>query len=293
MMKSNTCILIFLLFFPGLKLQAQFSNLIIFTQEKEPFTVIMNGIQQNPVAETNVKITGLNAPNCKVKIRFQNQALAEIDKTVYLRPETESTHEILRNKKGVYVLRMMNSVPLDEAEAPAAGQEIYVYTTTPRISTSVVSQTTTVNTGLPGGVSVSTTTMQTTTNVGLQEANASQEKNENHHLNEGRPGDHPGPGGCPRPMDPRSFDEALQSISSKTFASSKLTIAKEIVGSNCLRCKQVKEIMQLFTYESDRLEFAKFAYKHTWDVRNYFILNDAFQFESSIDDLNRFINKKD
>lgn len=99
-----------------------------------------------------------------------------------------------------------------------------------------------------------------------------------------------GPVGCPWPMAEGSFATAKQSISSKSFEDSKLTIAKQIAGSNCLLCSQVKEIMMLFSFEDSRLEFAKLAYKHTFDIGNYFQLNDAFKFESSIDDLNQFIN---
>ena len=85
---------------------------------------------------------------------------------------------------------------------------------------------------------------------------------------------------------------ALESINSKSFETSKLTIAKQIAGSNCLLCKQVKEIMKLFSFESNRLEFAKYAYKYTWDINNYFLLNDAFDFESSIDELNKYIQSR-
>jgi hypothetical protein len=83
---------------------------------------------------------------------------------------------------------------------------------------------------------------------------------------------------------------AKASISSRTFEDSKLTIAKQVAGANCLLCSQVREIMTLFTFESTKLEFAKFAYSHTLDPGNYFKLNDAFEFESSIDELNQYIN---
>ncbi|MFZ4523535.1 MAG: DUF4476 domain-containing protein [Bacteroidales bacterium] len=262
--------------------RAQFSNLVIFTQEKEPFTVIMNGIQQSPTPETNVKITGLNALNYKVKVIFKNKDLKEIDKTIYLQPEVEATYQALKNNKGLWVLRMMNSTPLDEAPEPQQGQNIYIFSTTPRISTTTVSQTTTVSTGsMFGGASVTTTTTQTTSGA---EPREDYEGDHNHH------DDYAGPRGCPRPMDNRSFDQAVESISSKSFESSKLTIAKQIVAANCLRCQQVKEIMKLFSFESNRLEFAKFAYKYTWDIKNYYLLNDAFDFESSIDELNKHIN---
>jgi hypothetical protein len=46
--------------------------------------------------------------------------------------------------------------------------------------------------------------------------------------------------------------------------------------------------MLLFDFESTRLTFAKFAYKYTFDKGNYYKVNDAFQFESSIEELNQF-----
>ncbi|MEI7663294.1 MAG: DUF4476 domain-containing protein [Bacteroidota bacterium] len=300
---------------------AQFSNLIVFTQENQPFTVILNGIQQNPSSETNVKITGLKAPSYKVKIIFGNEAIPEIGKTVYLQPETESTYEILKNNKGLFVLRMMNSIPIDAASEPVAGQDIYTYTTTPRISSTTISQTTTtVNAGgFTGGTSITTTTTETSSNGGSQgtievSSNNNQynnrdkhnggggewhkdrdsrnrhEGNKNH--DDGERDDYSGPRGCPKPMGQQAFDQALESISSKSFTSSKMTVARQVVRTNCLRCSQVKEIMKQFSFESDKLEIAKFAYKHTWDVNNYFLLNDAFEFDSTIDDLNSFILKK-
>jgi hypothetical protein len=288
-----TVITIVLLLF-AVNVRAQFSNLVIFTQAKEPFTVIMNGIQQSPDPETNVKITGLNAPNYKVKVLFENKEIPEINKTIYLQPEVEVAYEILKNKKGLWVLRMLNSTPVDEITEPREGQDVYVFTTTPRQSTSIVSQTTTVNTGgMNISGTISTTTTQTTTTIGSLEDRQNQGYEDHRDSQDHQ--DHQeysGPRGCPRPMSAHSFDQALESISSKSFESSKLTIAKQIAGANCLLCKQVKEIMKLFSFESNRLEFAKFAYKYTWDINNYFLLNDAFEFESSIDELNKYIQGK-
>lgn len=98
--------------------------------------------------------------------------------------------------------------------------------------------------------------------------------------------------GCPWPMSATDFADAKQSISSKSFEDSKLTIARQITSSNCLLCSQVKEIMKLFSFEDSKLDFAKFAYDYVYDLNNYYKLNDAFTFESSIDDLNEYINMK-
>lgn len=101
-----------------------------------------------------------------------------------------------------------------------------------------------------------------------------------------------GPYGCPYPMSPSDFEDAKKSISSKSFEDSKLTMAKQIINSNCLLSTQVKEVMLLFSFEQTRLDLAKYSYGRTYDQGNYYKLNDAFTFESSIDDLNKYIESK-
>lgn len=68
-----------------------------------------------------------------------------------------------------------------------------------------------------------------------------------------------------------------------------MTLAKQVTGSNCLSAVQIKEITMLFDFEADRIEYAKFAHSRCNDPQNYFLINDAFQFESTIDELNQFI----
>lgn len=94
--------------------------------------------------------------------------------------------------------------------------------------------------------------------------------------------------GCPYPMSASDFESAKQSVKSKAFDDSKLTIAKQIIGSNCMLCSQIKELMLLITFEGTRLDLAKFAWDHNLDKGNYFKLNDAFTFESSIDELTEY-----
>src|SRR6218665_3944105 len=90
-------------------LHAQNNNLVVYSQDGLKFTVILNGIRQNSQPETNVKITGLNAPNYSMKIIFAN-ALPDIDKNIYcmeggnLSRNTEFSNAIVY-KKGKYKLR--------------------------------------------------------------------------------------------------------------------------------------------------------------------------------------------
>jgi hypothetical protein len=98
-----------------------------------------------------------------------------------------------------------------------------------------------------------------------------------------------GPIGCPWPMEQNAYRSAVASISKQSFEENKLQVAKQVFMTNCLTSNQVGEIMRLFTFEDSRLDFAKFAYGHTFDLGNYFMVNDAFTFSSSVDELNDFI----
>ena len=87
----------------------------------------------------------------------------------------------------------------------------------------------------------------------------------------------------------RDFTAAKEQIKKEWFENTRLTIAKQIIDANNFRASQVKEIVTLFTFENNKLEIAKYAYRKTVDKQNYFQVNDAFTFSSSKDELARFI----
>ncbi|MBL8001499.1 MAG: DUF4476 domain-containing protein [Flavobacteriales bacterium] len=101
-----------------------------------------------------------------------------------------------------------------------------------------------------------------------------------------------GPIGCGDPMAPAAFEEAKSSIAAKSFEDTKMTLVKQIGGSNCFTVDQVKQLMGLFSFEDNKLDLAKFAYDHTYDIGNYYKVNDAFSFESSVDELNEYIKSR-
>jgi hypothetical protein len=100
------------------------------------------------------------------------------------------------------------------------------------------------------------------------------------------------PSNCTRPMNAAEFTSVKSSIESKNFEESKIKVAKQVIDANCLTTDQVKQIMLSFSFEETRLDLAKYAYLHTYDPKNYFKLNDAFTFETSIDELDAYIKSK-
>jgi hypothetical protein len=85
--------------------------------------------------------------------------------------------------------------------------------------------------------------------------------------------------------------EALKnSIRTKSFESSKLAVAQQAASVNNLTSQQVLGLLELFSFESTKLEFAKYAYGRTVDRNNYYLVNNGFTFESSITELAAYIN---
>ncbi len=92
-------------------------------------------------------------------------------------------------------------------------------------------------------------------------------------------------------MHPEVFASALRSIDMATFDSDQVRVAKQVIRRNGASSHQIKEIMQLMSFESSRLEIAKFGYQFVGDPENYHIVNDVFWFSSSIRELDRYINR--
>ena len=92
-------------------------------------------------------------------------------------------------------------------------------------------------------------------------------------------------------MNTREFETMKDQLRKEWFENNRLTSAKFIIERNNFTSVQVKELMLLFTFENNRLEIAKAAYRKAIDKNNYYIVNDALTFSSSKDDLARFIRQ--
>ena len=284
--------------------QIPYSSLSFFSEDGYPFTVIMNGLKKNSEARTNVKIDGLTNTNYKVKIIFEDKTIPNIDKNVYTKPAMEVTYRIKKDKKGRNVLRYYSEAPLPYDYVPE--EQVYQNDVTDNVIVTDEN-----NTGIHidmnvnetgGNISIQTDDggVSLNTNINVNDADVNYDANvyesETHYVVTEENTDHyvmqgyEGRIGCPWPMNRQNFQRAKQTITNADFSDDKQTIAKQIVNSNCLTAQQVKEITGLFDFEKDKLEFAKFAYSHTYDIENYFIINDVFDFSSSIKELNDYIN---
>ena len=106
---------------------------------------------------------------------------------------------------------------------------------------------------------------------------------------DGQWGDYDNNAGYAKGMNDREFKQTVQEISKEWLETNKLKSATQIVTTNNLTSAQVKQLVLLFNFESNKLELAKQAYRNTVDKNNYSMINDVFSFSGSKDELARFI----
>jgi hypothetical protein len=85
------------------------------------------------------------------------------------------------------------------------------------------------------------------------------------------------------------FDRVLWAINKENFETNKMTSAKQIVSTNYFTTAQLKQLLRLFNFESNKLQLAKLGYDKVVDQSDYYTLSDLFSFNSSKDELARCI----
>lgn len=95
----------------------------------------------------------------------------------------------------------------------------------------------------------------------------------------------------PRAVSDDEFKDILRSLRREAMESTKTQVARQIVTSSrsLFLAAQVKQMVECFDFEPSKLEFAKLAYEFTLDKDRYFLVNEAFGFDSSRQSLARYI----
>lgn len=322
-----------LIAFSVISSSAQNANAVVFSENGDKFTLILNGEKQNATPQTNVKVSNLTSEFYLARIDFEDAKLPDFNQNNFaVQKGMETTYVIKVNKKGEYVLRYMTAAEIGSSTSSSPNTEtqpvirdnsgdegVIAPETTIKTTSTVKPATTTTTTttvvtkptdgekvnvnmnvgGLNMGINMNIEGMESmeveeTTTVTTTSSSSS---SSNTTTNNTRPRQEivvqeKTVAGCARAMDASNFNSAKGSISSKGFDETKLTTAKQVVKSNCMNVSQIKEVMGLFGFEESKLDFAKYAYDYCVDKNNYFMINDAFSFESSIDDLNQYIESK-
>jgi hypothetical protein len=312
------------LFFLSLITFGQKVNLVIFAEDGDKFYAYINGIKQNNVAESNVKVTEVT-PNISLRIEFEDKALPILKQNMALEAGFEHTAKIKRDMKKQMKLRYFGSVPLNEATNTGASTVAYhtvetsgdnynTATTNDNTNTTVTTttRTSTANTATNsnnGGVNISVngtginmnvngmdledhTNVQSSTSTTVTTTSSSSSSSPKNNTTYTETQSSPTTvSGCRGAMASASFDKMKQSVESKPFSDTKMSTAKVATKNNCISANQVKEICKLFSMDDDKLTYAKFAYDYCVDKGNYYQVSEVFSFSSTTDELNTFLEK--
>lgn len=307
------------------------SDIIVFSEMGEKFTLVIDGDVKNDTPASRVVATGIKNATPLLLVRFADAGAPPIKQNAWMEPGVEYTIRISTNKKGEHVFRMQGQAPLGTTaagtpdkpkpggftdDAPtAAPTESGIGGGNSTTTTTVTEETTggsgdnvsmdfgingvNMTMGFTDGTGTGTTTTKTTTTTTVTQTSTRTvdppvappppppSERPAYHM-----AGYNGPVGCGYPMSDGDFADAKKSIEKKGFEDTKMTLAKQIGRDHCFTTAQVKGIMQLFGFEDSKLDFAKFAYDHTFDIGNYYKVNDVFGFESSVDELNQYIRSR-
>ena len=90
-------------------------------------------------------------------------------------------------------------------------------------------------------------------------------------------------------MAPGVFNNLVYTVNGATFESDKMAIAKGAISNHGVTSNQLAQLMNLMTYESSKVQLAKFGHGHTVDRGNFFVVNNSLTYSSSINELNSWV----
>ena len=287
-----------LIFFSSLGI-AQKNNLVVFTQEPEPFYLILNGIRQNDNPETNVRVTDLQGDFHRLRVVFKSENLKPIDQSVsYLNSGSEIKMEV-RQKKGKYRIRYAGEFKLDDTVREEDGQVNIRYLTSEQEATSLT-QVETKQEELEQQGKTEISISGTSSNDSRTQERKKESKNKEEKI------------GVEALEDKQTeFDNLIFMANGSMCASPNVTqndymnfrhaieetnmfqreaFILDYIKDHCMTAAQVAGILKLDYSTVKNYEIAKNAYRYTWDTENYGVVIEELKTQSDQEKLINFLD---
>ena len=88
----------------------------------------------------------------------------------------------------------------------------------------------------------------------------------------------------------QNFEDFYKIVQSQSFNDTKIEMITTQSRNTRWRTEEIKRLLQLLSFENEKLEVAKTCYHTCIDKQNYFNLFNVFTFDSSVKELNKYIN---
>lgn len=82
-------------------------------------------------------------------------------------------------------------------------------------------------------------------------------------------------------MSPEAHQNLMRALDNASFDNTRMSIAKNALNMNAMSTQQIAMIMREFSFDSYKLEIAKYAYQSCIDQQNYYNLCSEFTFDSN------------
>jgi hypothetical protein len=103
------------------------------------------------------------------------------------------------------------------------------------------------------------------------------------------------PGASPVPtgtLDDTKTDKLKTDVAAKKTDTEKMKVLKDALGNETFTSYQVANMMDWFSFESTKVDFAEWAYSKTVDKENFTDLENKLTYKNYRDDLDKFIKSK-
>ena len=88
------------------------------------------------------------------------------------------------------------------------------------------------------------------------------------------------------------FEELKDLVARESFDDTRLDICNEYIRTNPISSEELKELLELITFESNRINLAKYSYRYVNDPGYFYTVYNAFTFNRSVTELINWINRQ-
>lgn len=99
-------------------------------------------------------------------------------------------------------------------------------------------------------------------------------------------------GNCRNLLSGRELDRLIDTMHSRDFESTRLSIARDALRNSSIMAEDLKRLLQQLDHESSRVELAKYAYESVCDKDRFYYIYDSFRFDSSVRELEEYTSRR-
>lgn len=276
---------------------AQNNDFVFYTDNGDKFTLYLNNVKQNQTAATNVKAENINGKTIAIRVVFERSGVPTFSRSLSVSSnDKEIKIQLVKGRENIYSMKTVSTTNRSHSNNQGGNGNTVIKDNNGSTETKDHGH------GHNGGHGNNGHGNNNHGNNGYGNNNHGNNgygnngygygnnNGNNGYWNNGYgPTDNPR---CHFPMQQNDFNSLKAQIRTKYFDSSRLTIAKQACRYNCMTADQIRDICRLFSYESSRLDFAKYAFEYCYDRYRYYMVGQAFTYSSSVDDLNRYITNQ-